>query len=69
MNFLMLSSLSQAVIVQNVQSLSGSNAPVRNPGARLICRIDRCAYSAKKGRKRIERMRRRVRLIKGMGLS
>jgi len=41
MNWRMLSSLSQAVMVQKVKCLSGRSAPARNPGARRTWRIER----------------------------
>jgi len=66
MNWRMLSSLSQAVMVQKVKCLSGRSAPARNPGARRTWRIERVVWMKKKGRKRMERMRRRVREMKGI---
>ena len=62
----MLSLESQAVMVQKVQRRSGRRAPWRKPGARLIWLLVRRVWRTKRGRKRIERILRRVRLMKGM---
>src|SRR5271165_2588209 len=61
-----LSWSSHAVIVQKVQLRSGSSAPVRNPGARFTCFDERQVCNAKERRKRMERIRRRVKLMKLM---
>jgi hypothetical protein len=66
MNWRILASLSQAVMVQKVRCSSGRSAPARNPGARLTWFWERMAWRKKKGRKRMERMRRRVREMKGI---
>jgi hypothetical protein len=56
--------LSQAVIVQKVQLLSASSAPVLNPGAFLTCRNEPKVCTTNSGTKRNERILSRVRLTK-----
>jgi hypothetical protein len=62
----MLSGLFQAVRVQKVQWRSARIEPLRNPGEFRTCLSEFIVCRANPGRKRTERMRRRVTLTKGI---
>ena len=64
MNALMLSLLSQTVMVQKVDLRSMRSEPPWNPADRWTYRSDRKVSMAKHGRKRIDRILNRVMLTK-----